>query len=259
MRPPRDSEPSIDGLFAEVLSAGERPTRIREVLARKDVDETRLIAVLRRAVPMLFLEAVSATPPWSDRPRVLGGVVLNPRTPRTLALRLLPALYWRDLADVAASPRVTSSVRVRAEALLKERLPELRLGDRITLGRIAPPAVLPLLLADSEAKVVRASLANPRLREADLLVALRQATVSPALLEQAAASSRWCESYGVHLELVLQARTPLAVALAQLSSLLERDLLRVSRTSGIAPLVQAAALRVAREKADGGGRRGPDA
>ena len=50
---------------------------------------------------------------------------------------------------------------------------------------------------------------------------------------------------------ILQPRTPLALALAQLSSLLPRDLERVAEAAGILPLVQAAALRVAREKPTG--------
>jgi hypothetical protein len=48
----------------------------------------------------------------------------------------------------------------------------------------------------------------------------------------------------VRLELVLQPATPLALALARLSSLLPRDLRRVAEAPDLRPLVQAAALRV---------------
>jgi len=178
--------------------------------------------------------------------------VLNPRAPRPLCLRLLPSLYWRDQAEAAANARVASAVRVRAEALLKERLPELRLGDRIALGRVATPPLLGLLLADADAKVVQAALDNPRLREPDLRLALRAVPFSRTLIEQAAASSRWRDSYGVRLELVLQPQTPLAIALAQVSSLVPHDLRRVAEAAGLAPLVQAAALRVIRMRRDEG-------
>src|SRR5262245_21995280 len=237
--------PSLDALFAELLVAGEDARRVREFLARGELDEALLVALLRRAVPLRALELAAMSPPWCDRPVVLGAVVLNPRTPRVLSLRLLPSLYWRDLAEAAASPRVQNAVRLRAEALLRERLPELRLGDRIALGRIATPPVLALLLEDADAKVVQGALDNPRLREEDLRLALRAALASRTLLEQAAASSRWRDVYGVRLELVLQPRTPLALALAQVSSLVPRDLRRVARTPGLTPLLQAAALRVA--------------
>jgi hypothetical protein len=131
-------------------------------------------------------------------------------------------------------------------------LPELRLGDRVTLAKIATPTVLRLLLEDGEPKVSTACVINARLREEDLLVALRKDTVPPGLIGAAAESPRWKEQYGVRLALALQPRTPLSLALLQISSLLKRDLLRVARAPGLKPLLHAAALRVAEETPPGG-------
>jgi hypothetical protein len=235
----------VDALFAEVRRAGENAGRLRELMAREDPDDARLLELLRRAVPVRLLELLAATPPWSERPRVLGAVVLNPRAPRPLAQRLLPSLYWRDLADVAASPRLGGGVRAGAETILRERIPDLRLGERIALAKVATPAVLRLLLADADPKVVRPALANPRLREEDLLQVVRDKTCPRTLLEEAPSSSRWREQYAVRLAVVLQPRTPLGIALGQLSSLLPRDLVRVAEAEELAPLVQAAARRLA--------------
>ncbi|HEV8254205.1 MAG TPA: hypothetical protein VGQ78_05585 [Vicinamibacteria bacterium] len=246
MRPPARAGARVDELHAELLKAGESVPRLRALLD-VEVEETAMIGLLRRAVPVRFLELLADAYPWSDRPRVLAGIVLNRRAPRTLSLRLLPALFWRDLADVAANAHLSMAVRSRAEALLQEKLPEMRLGERIALGKIATPRVLAPLLGDPDPKVARASLINPRLREQDLLLALQSPTAPVALMEAVAASPRWSQRYGVKLGLVLQARTPLGIALAQLSSLLPRDLARVGGTEGLRPLVQAAALRVARE------------
>ena len=80
-------------------------------------------------MPLPFLELISSTPPWSEDHRLLASVVLSPRSTRPLGLRLVGSLQWRDLADVAASPRVAAAVKVRAEALLKDQLTELRLGE----------------------------------------------------------------------------------------------------------------------------------
>lgn len=248
---PNAQTDAVEDLYARLMRAGESPADLVALLLRQGDDSTVLVSLLRRALPARFLEMVADTPPWSRDPRVLAVVVLNPRTPRPLALRLVPWLRWRDLADVAASPRVDPGARVRAEGLLKEQLGDLRLGERVTLARIATPAVLVPMLADPEPRVAEASLLNPRLREEDLVLAVRAATAPRALLEAITSSSRWRESYAVRLALVLQPRTPLALALGQISSLLPRDLERVARTEGIVPLVQAAALRVARERSDG--------
>jgi hypothetical protein len=241
-------EAGVDALFAELMQAGSSAPRVRELLARPDLDEVVMLGVLRRAVPVRFLEMVPVTPPWSERPRLLGGVALNPKTPRVLALRLLPSLFWRDLADVAASPRLPKGVRGRAEAILQEQLPDMRLGEKVTLAKIATTPVLVRLLAETDSRIAQSCLINPRLREEDLVTAVRQETASPALLEAAAASSRWGDRYAVRLALVLQPRTPLGVALAQLTSLLDRDLERVAGSAWLRPLVQAAALRLAESR-----------
>jgi hypothetical protein len=220
-----------DALFSDLLRAGESVAKVREILSQHEPDDANLAAVLRRGVPFV----------------VLGAIVRNPRTRRSLAMRLLPNLYWRDVAEVAASPPLHGALRVRAEAILAEKLEEMRLGERVALARVATPRVLRLLLKDPDPKVLEACLPNPRLTEEELLMAIRLDSVPVGLLESAAASYRWGENYAVRLALVLQTRTPLPVALAQITSLLKSDLLRVSETSGLTPLVQAAALRVLRE------------
>jgi len=245
----REAE-AVDALFASALRAGESRPRAREVVAEA-VDEQVLAAALARAVPVAFLEEVAATRPWSERPRVLARVVLNPRAPRALSLRLVSALYWRDLAEVAATSRVSAAVRARAESLLRDGLADMRLGDRVTLARLATPALLPLLLADSERRVAESALVNPRLREEDLVVALRREDVRPSLVEAAVASPRWASNYAVRLALVLQPRTPLPLALQQISSLVPRDLRRVGGEMSLRPLVRAAALEVLGRLAEG--------
>lgn len=232
----------MDGLYQEVLQAGEDAARQRAVLA-SGPDPLVLFAVLRRAVPVRLLELVAATPPWSDDRRLLAGVALHPKTPRPLALRVLDSLFWRDLLDVSLSTRVAWPVRQRAEALLVERIDDLRVGERVALARLAPPRALVRLLEDADARALEAALANPRLREEDLVAQVRKDTVARALIEAAAASPRWRESYALRLAIVLQPRSPLGVALAQLTSLLPRDLERVGADEAVPPLVQRAAQR----------------
>lgn len=239
------NDDDVDTLFAALMAAGEDARRVRAVLDAAPRDRLLLATVLRRAVPLQCLEVLAATPPWSEDQRLLGSVVLSPRVSRALALRLVGSLFWRDLADVAASPRVAAAARVRAEALLLDHMGDLRLGDRITLAKIATPPVLALLLDDGDRHVVEAGLINARLREEDLVGALGKDTVTRALIEGIAASSRWRDRYALRLAIVLQPRSPLAVALAQVTALLPRDLERVAADEALAPLVQLAARRVA--------------
>jgi len=239
----RDEAAAVEALHAALLEAGESLPACREVLDRLAPEENVLRALLRRSVPLRLLEFLGTTPPWSERPRLLAAIVLNRRAPLSLAQRILPALYWHDLAEVAASPWLQQAVRARAEGLLADQLPDLRLGDRTALARIATRPLLRLLLADADVRVVEVALVNPRLHEDDLLAALRASTVTEVLIASIAESYRWRDRYAVRLGLALQRRTPLALALAQLQGLVPRDLQRVAETGELRPLVRAAAER----------------
>jgi hypothetical protein len=57
---------AADALFAAALQAGERRALAREVVAGL-LEESVVVAVLRRAVPAAFLEELAATRPWSER------------------------------------------------------------------------------------------------------------------------------------------------------------------------------------------------
>ena len=244
MIPPRGADGEVDRAWADLLRAGTAPAAMKDVLERHG-DRLLLVGLLRRAVPLAFLELIASTPPWSEDHRLLASLVLSPRSTRPLGLRLVGSLQWRDLADVAASPRVAVAVKIRAEAMLKEQLMELRLGEKITLAKIATPPVLMLLLADADPKVVEAGLINARLREEDVLTLVRADIPSRPLLEGIAASSRWGERYALRLAIALHPRAPVALALGQLSALTTKDLARVAEAPGLTPLVQAAAARVA--------------
>jgi hypothetical protein len=246
---------TVDRLHSEILRAGEDPKAMSALLAEWQPSDHVLLALLRRAVPQAFLELVARTEPWSNRASLLSAIITNPRADKALSLRLLAQLPWRALATVAATPWVPSVVRLRGEALLAEALPDLKLGERIALARIATRALVVRLISDPDRQVVEAALLNPRLTPEDLLATIRRAAVPRLLLEAAAASARWQESYALRLALVLQTRTPIAVALAQVSGLTGRDLARVEAADGLVPLVRAAARRV-RETRRSSRRRG---
>lgn len=241
---PRSVGRAIDALLAEVQQAPDSVPAFRAVLERHTPDETIVAGLLLRPMPARFLELLATAPPWSRNAMLLGRVVLNPGAEQRLSLRLIPSLYWRDLASVAASPRVPPPVRQSADSALRDRLPELRPGERTTLARLATAPILTLMLADSDPRVVEACLPNPRLRQDQVETALRHTNASRSLIEAVAGSSRWGSVYAIRLALVLQPRTPLHTALRQITSLEPHDLRRVAGSKGLPPLVQAAARAV---------------
>jgi hypothetical protein len=106
------------------------------------------------------------------------------------------------------------------------------------------------LLLDSDPKVVDAGLLNPRLREEDVLYVIRKEGSSRTLLERVSECFRWRENHAVRLALVLQPQTPLSVALAQLSRLLDTALAQLIEMKALPPLVRAGAERVLQERSE---------
>jgi hypothetical protein len=256
----------VEDLHAAILRSPDQLHEQRRLLDERQPNDQVLIGVLRRAVPPSFLDAVVASEPWNRRSLVLAAVALSPRISHVLAMKVLPQLPWRALAQISSTQRLSGPVRLRAETLLKEILPDLKLGERIALARQAANAILRLLLVDTEGRVVEAALMNPRLKEEDVLYVLARDGARRTLLEQVAASWRWRESYAVRLALVAHPLTPLSLSLGRLTGLLDRDLRRVAASPALVPLVQAAALRVLDDRARaarsgrlvGGGERGED-
>jgi len=241
---PRAVGRAIEARHTDLQKARNALPAVRAALDLHRPDETIIAGLLLHPQPAALLELVATVPPWCRNAVLLGRVVLNPGAEQRLSLRLIPSLYWRDLAAVAAAPRVPPPVRQSAEEALRDRLSDLRPGERTTLARLATAPILTLLLADHDPRVLEACLPNPRLRQDQLEAALRRTNASRSLVEAVAASSRWGSVYSIRLTLVLQPRTPLHAALKQITSLEHHDLRRVAGAKGLPPLVQAAARAV---------------
>jgi hypothetical protein len=137
--------------------------------------------------------------------------------------RWLLALRWGELAPLSVSPVVPVAVRTRADGQLRDRLPGMRLGDRITLAKLASRRLLPVMLREKDARVLAAAMSNPRLGASELAAAIG-AEQAPGELPEVVDRSRWREEYRVRLALVRQPRTPIATALSHMTALNDSDL-----------------------------------
>lgn len=221
----------------------------------REVDGDELLALLRRHAPELDLAAAQQAlrNPFLGREgieilaaqgRLLPAyeikrlIALHPRTPEPLALRFVPALFWRDLVELGLDTRVRPTVRRAADRRLIARLPALAVGERSALARRAASRVLGRLRHDPSARVVASLLENPRLTEGVLLPLAASEDARPEVLEVVARHRRWGVRYEVRLGLCLNPNTRLATALATLPSLRKSDLRMVARRPRLAPAVR---------------------
>lgn len=199
------------------------------------LDETKLCLLLeRKDLPGEILEEVGRRKHRLKNYRVKRALAFHPRAPRLISLRLLGDLYLMDLVQIALSPGVLAELKRSAEEQLLARLPQLPLGQKITLARRGPARVAGTLLADGHAKVIPVALDNPNVTEAQVLKVLSREKLPTALIPAISQHRKWSVSYNVRLALVRHPSSPLATILAYLPEITVSDL-RELAAPGIVP------------------------
>jgi len=199
------------------------------------LDEAQVCLLLeRKDLPAQILEEVARRKSLLKSYRVKRSMAFHPRTPRLVSLRLLRDLYLMDVVQVAILPGVSAELKRNAEEQLLARLPQLPLGQKITLARRGPARVAGALLAEGHAQVISIVLDNPYMTEAQILRALSRERLPISVIPAIVQHRKWSISYNVRLALVRHPSTPLASILSYLPELAVSDL-RELAAPGIVP------------------------
>jgi len=194
------------------------------------------IAVLlaRKNLPTAVIEEISKRRESLKTYALKKALACHPHTPRLVSLRLLRELYLMDLVKIALLPGVSAELKRNAEDQLITRLPQLPLGQKITLARRGPARVAGLLLAEGHALVVPVALDNSYLTAAQILKVLAREGVPESVVQAIALHRKWSCDYNVRLALIRNPATTLAVSLGFLPELTVSDLNELS-APGIVP------------------------
>ena len=205
-------------------------------------DELLLLLRNRRASESI-LTRVAQNASWLRKAEVRRLLVQHPRVPLALARELVGRLGWKDLLEVSVGPHVHPVARRQAERLLLARLEELSSGERVTLARRAPRAVLAPLILTDDPRVLESALGNPALTEPNAVEIARAARSGAEVLQRMAAHPRWGVRQSVRAALLGNARTPVPVALRLVMELPRRELRRLVAVGGLPRIVHVAAER----------------
>lgn len=205
------------------------------LLENPALDETSLGLLLsRKDLPEEILGSIAGRKNFLKSYAIKKALVFHPKAPRLVGLRLLRDLYLMDLVQFSLSPTVSAELKRQAEGYIIARLPQLPLGQRITLARRGPARVAGALIATGHAQVLQIALDNPRLTEAQLLKVLWHEKLPQAVVLTVANHRKWSQSYNVRLALVRNAGTPLSLVLGFLPHLTISDL-RELAAPGVVP------------------------
>lgn len=204
-----------------------------ELLALLKEHSTRLDPPAVRAVlrnPFVTAEAmdVLAQPRLLSFYEVRRDLAMHPRTPEMLAHQLVQGLYWRDLVALGLDTRLKPRLRRTADQLLGVRLPELSVGEKMSVARRASPGLLSHLRHDPSPRVIGAMLDNPRLTE-DILAPVAHGAATPGpVLAAIASDRRWGARYGLQVAICRNPGAPLATTLRLLPLLRKTELKAVA-------------------------------
>ncbi|PLX81276.1 MAG: hypothetical protein C0616_05190 [Desulfuromonas sp.] len=182
---------------------------LRNLLKNPDLTEEHLLALLKRTdLSEELLQAIHNLQKPEKSHRLRLAMARNPATPAPVVITIMPHLYLFELLDLCILPGVPPDQRLAAERQITQRLPEIPLGNKLTLARRAPPGLLGALLREGEPRIVQTCLDNPRLPESALHLYLRSGKPTPDSLSQIARHRRWGTYPRVRLAILKHPRTP---------------------------------------------------
>ena len=172
----------------------------------------------------------------------------HPKTLAAPAVQFLRTLHWRDLYELSRNARAAPLIQRTAQTQLVERIPEITLGEQITLARIAWPEMIPALMAIREEKVRVALLDNPRFTEGHVVHFLEDASLPSSVVEHIARHHRWAVMHRVRALLIRDPRLPTQAALRLMKGLPESELQAAAKHPDTSKLRGMAAKRMAGKK-----------
>ena len=182
---------------------------LRSTLKNANLNDDHLLALLkRRDLSEDLLKSVYQYEQHHPSRQLKHALVKNPGTPGPIALSLLPHLYLFELVDLCFQPGVTPDQKISAERTIIQRLPNIELGNKITLARRATSDVVGAILKEGDARLMPACLSNSRLKEVSILQFINSAKAKADTLSAIARDSKWQGRPNLRMAMLKNRMTP---------------------------------------------------
>jgi hypothetical protein len=128
---------------------------------------------------------------------------------------------------------------------LFQKIQSMTVSEKLELARTASKEGRTILMRDSNRLVQLAVVDSPKITETEIVAIAQNRQVNDEILRKIAMNREWLRNYQVRLALVNNPKTPLTVAMAQISYLNQKDLKALAKSKGVPrPLVIAAEGRI---------------
>jgi hypothetical protein len=204
------------------------------LLENPAIEERHLIMILERLdIPVSVPTAIAAKAKWVASEAVRLHLATNPKTPRRTALTLVRQLYLFDLVRLSLLPSTPAEIKRLAEEVIITRVPQIPIGEKLTLARRGPSRVAGAILAEGHVQAVKLALANAFLSESQVLKVIANSATAERVISEIAQHPKWSIQYNVRVGLLRNAHTPPPSVLAFLPNITLRDLKDVARLESI--------------------------
>jgi hypothetical protein len=198
---------------------------LRSLIDNPAFDETHLCLLLeRKDLSGLLLEEISKRKSWRASYRVRLGLAAHSHTPRLIAMRLLRELHLMDLVRISLLPTSSMELRRLADERVLTQLPQLPLGQKLTLARRGSTRIAAGLFADGPEQVARVALGNSFLTESQLLKALAKKALPRRIVAIVAEHGKWSKLVNIRIALLRHPNMPQAAAPALVRGLPRREI-----------------------------------
>jgi hypothetical protein len=201
---------------AEALSALLENPNMKEPQVSRLLDRLDLSSEL--------IAAVAKEGKWNSSESIRLRLARHPRTPRRIAISMLRQLYLFDLLKISLLPSAPADIRRLAEEIIVARVPQLPIGEKLTLARRGPSRVAGAVLAEGHPQAVKLALANSFLTEGQVLKVIAKPEIPARVVTAISQHTKWSIRYNVRVALVRHPCTPVPTLLEFLPDLALHDL-----------------------------------
>jgi len=210
------------------------------LLENPALDESHVQNLLQRLdLPGTVIAALTAQAKWLKSEAVRLAIAQHPHTPPRVANPIVRQLFVFNLVHVSLAPSAQAETRRLAEEILVSKIPQLAIGQKLTLARRGPSRVAGAIIQEGHAEATMAALSNPFLTEAQILKVLAQSATPGRVVTAIAEHPKWSSHYNIRLALIRNRHTPLRAVMAFLPNLTVRDLKEISTVPGIPANIKA--------------------
>jgi len=167
-------------------------TVVRAALENPHLHESHVCLMLERLdLPVPLLEAIGSNAQWLRSEPVRVRLARHPHTPQRIAVPLVRQRFLFDLVTLSMLPSAPGDVRRLAQEAILAKIPQLPLGQKLTLARRGPARAAAALIREGHPRASADALKNPYLTESQVLGVLASPTVTERVMAAIAQDPKW--------------------------------------------------------------------